>query len=100
MNAGAHVELISVPGPNDMHLSLGELHTPACAIFGDDFLDLGDHFALAGGPAHVRAEIEIGKKFAIEFEYGDLKAFEGDHPAAGVSELRRRTDIHLAHWIV
>src|SRR5215471_18468741 len=100
MDASTHIKLISVPGANDVHLGLGEPHASACAIFGDDFLDLGDHFALAGRPAHMRAEIEIGKKLAIKLEHRDLEAFEGDHPAPGICELRGRADIHLLHWIV
>src|SRR5882757_7689458 len=63
MNAGANIELVSVPGADYMHLGLREHHAFAGTVLGDDLLDLGDHLA------------------------------------ARIRELRRRTDIHLAHWI-
>ena len=60
-------------------------------------LDLGDHLALAGRPAHVRAMVEIGEEFAAQLEHGDLEIVEADQLAAGIGEFRRRTDVHFAH---
>jgi hypothetical protein len=97
MNTGPNIELVPVPGANDMHLGLGERHAFAGTILGDDFLDLGHHLALARGSAHVRALIEIGKEFTVKLEYGHLEALEGDDPATRICKFGRRTDMHLAH---
>jgi hypothetical protein len=80
-----------------MHLGFGENHALAGTILGDDFLDLGDHLALANRSAHVRASIEIGKEVAVKLEYGYLEAFEGQDPATRICKFRHRTDMHLAH---
>ena len=53
---------------------------------GDDLLDLGDHLALAGRAAHVRAMVEVGEELAAELEHGDLEILEADDLAAGIRE--------------
>src|SRR5882724_5589400 len=97
MNAGADVELEAVPRADHVHLRLRERHALAGAVVGDDLLDLGDHLALAGWAAHVRTMIEIGVKLAADLEHRDLEALEADELAAGIRELRRRTDVYLTH---
>jgi len=98
MNTGPNVKLVSVPGANYVHLGFREHHAFAGTVLGDNFLNFGDHLALADGSAHVWAAIEIGEKLAIELEYGYLKALKGDNPATWICELRCRTDVYLAHW--
>jgi hypothetical protein len=97
MNTGPNVELVSVPGANYVHRGFREHHAFAGTVLGDNFLNFGDHLALAGGSAHVWTVIEIGEKLAIELEYGYLESLEGDNPATRICELRRRTDVYLAH---
>src|SRR4051812_18897633 len=100
MNSRANVELEAVPGTHDMQLGLGKHHALAGAVFGDDLLDLGDHLALAGWAAHVRAMVEIGEELAAELEHGNLEILEADDLAAGIGDVGRRTDVHLTHIYV
>jgi len=46
----------------------------------------------------VRAVIEVAEECAIELEDRDLEAIEADDLAAGILELRRRTNVHLGHF--
>src|SRR5712691_696843 len=78
MNAGANIELVSVPGADYMHLGFREHHAFAGTILCDDLLDLGDHLALASRSAHVRALVEVCERRAVIFENGHLEALVGD----------------------
>src|ERR1700722_18123233 len=97
MRTSTDVEFKAVPWAYDMHLGFGERHALAGAIVGDDLFHLGDHLALTGRPTHVRTMVEIGEELAAEFEHRDLEALEANDLAAGIREVRRVADIHLAH---
>ena len=73
MEAGADVELEAVPRADHVHLVLENDMPLLVRSGGDDLLDLGDHLALAGRPAHVRAMVEVGEELAAELEHRDLE---------------------------
>ena len=97
MNAGANIELVTVPGADYVHLGLREHHALAGTVLGDYLLDLGDHLTLAGRSARMRTLVKVSKKLPVQFKYADLEVLEGDDLATRICELRRRTDFHVTH---
>src|SRR5579871_2242781 len=99
MDAGADIELVAMPGADDVHPRLGEGHALAGAVLGDHLLDLGDHLALTDGATHVWTVVEIGEELAVELEHRDLEPLERNDLPARIRKLRRRSDVHPPHAI-
>src|SRR6516225_7582254 len=97
VGAGSDIELVSMPGADDMHPRLGERHALAGPVRGNDLLDLGDHLALTSGSAHVRKVVEIGEELAVQLEHRHLEPIESYHLSPGIREVRRRSDVHTSH---
>src|SRR6516165_10646003 len=75
----ADVELVPVPGADDIGVVLGKAQSHAGLVLSDQLLDAGNDLALADGPAHVRANVlECGEP-AVAAKHPDLDAVDVDY---------------------
>src|SRR5258708_3553260 len=70
--AGLHVVLVAVPGTDEMHLGVREIHPARGLVRHDPLFDLGDGQALAGRSALMQAEIAVGEELSLVPEHADL----------------------------
>ena len=97
MPAGPQVELVAVPGADDVHVGVRPFLPAAGHVLVEDFLDTGENAPLADRPAHVRAVVLVGIEAVADTEHANLDLAAGDHLAAAILELALLADIDQRH---
>src|SRR5215471_7499102 len=107
MAPGPHVELVAMPGADDVERAVDIVDAEAAALAVEPLLHPLHQAALADRPALMRAVIAPGVERAIDVEHADLHAVDVDHLALAVGDvgLARHEDfsarLHLQlvdHW--
>src|ERR1700716_1191156 len=88
MPAGPHVELVAVPGTNDVERIVDIVDPEAAALLVEPFFDPLHQATLAHRPALVRAIVAPGIKCAIDVEDADLGTVDIDDLTLPVGNVR------------
>src|SRR5215472_2690747 len=97
--AGLHVVFHAVPGADEVHLGVREIHAHRGLVGAQPLLDLGDGQALAGRAALVQAEIAVGVELALVPEHADLVVADEHDAAVAVLELRKLCHEFFGHFV-
>src|SRR5690242_19030201 len=97
VDAGLEMELIGVPGADDMHVVAVVILAEEGSVGRDDVDDLRHSEALADRAALMRAVVAIGVIFTALADHADLDLAGGDdaHPAIG--DLAVFADQYFSH---
>src|SRR6266481_5803584 len=99
MPAGPHVELVAVPGTDDVERIVDIVDPETTALLVEPLFDPLHHATLADRPALVRAFVAPRIKRAIDVEDADLDTVDIDDLALPVGNVRlaRHENLSDAH---
>src|SRR5579885_441972 len=96
MATGGEIELIAVPGADDVAL-LAKSQPSAFFIRRDDLFDLMKNLALANRAAGVRTDVFVGQHLAASAEDADFEIIEGKNAVIAVGDIAQLPDCNFLH---